>query len=204
MATQTKAPVKAIKAPVKAPVKAIKKVTSVDKVLLKKLRQEYLKAFDSVHKENGIIAAVDIKKISFGTLNFKFKVEVTISDDGDQNQTKSNEQIIWDTYCEKYGFKKSDYNCSFTTSQGTPAVVRSIKTENKKYPIIAEIVDSLGQNTGRFLKLAVSQLKSYLPQYKTSSSCSSQGDSKRHYCTVCGHEIKGWFPGCNVHATCVE
>lgn len=181
------------------PAKAIKKVTHVDKELLQKLRTEYQKAFDSVHKENGMVnAAVDIQKITFGNLSFHFKVEVIISgSDSDEDQIMSKDQIQWESKCESYGFKKSDYNSPFKTNNGEDAILKTIKSKNKKYPIIYEIVAIPGSR----YKASVAQIKSLLPDYFEKGVQKLQ---TKHYCTACGHEIKGWFPGCLVHPTCVN
>jgi hypothetical protein len=120
----------------------------IDRTKVRRIQEKIQNAIAQIEKEENV-------SIEFGTRTFsetqyttKMTVKSTATDTKTIKAVESENELL----SKSYGFNKNIIGEKFTI-QGKSLEVKSFKTRNRKYPIIAETID------GRSFKLSPAQIK---------------------------------------------
>jgi hypothetical protein len=120
----------------------------IDRTKVRRIQEKIQNAIAQIEKEEKV-------SIEFGTRTFsetqyttKMTVKSTATDTKTIKAVESENELL----SKSYGFNKNIIGEKFTI-QGKSLEVKSFKTRNRKYPIIAETID------GRSFKLSPAQIK---------------------------------------------
>lgn len=98
---------------------------------IKEMRAEMDSALHDIGQKHGV--TFQINGITFGTSDFRCRVDAIIT--GDSGDTVYS--IEFKNKCWKYGFQKEDLGREFRSGDNRFKIV-GLKTRNRKYPVIAE------------------------------------------------------------------
>ena len=134
-------------------------VTRFNRHTLKEVRAKMSEALELAGEELGI--RFDIGNIRFSEATCNIKVDAFIEDAA--AALKTTDKLIWDSHCGRYGLKPSDHGVLFTSKRtGERFKLKSIKTKNRKYPIVAEKIGFGGRPSGKTFKFVASEVKESL------------------------------------------
>ena len=114
-----------------------KKGTHMDKIVLKDIRGDLTKVLGTLSEKYNVV--FDIGTFRYNENTFKVTLEATKVD---PEHTQEKKMVVdFKSLCHKFGLKKEDLGKTFF-SIGEAYRIVGLKPKNRKYPIIAEKVDS--------------------------------------------------------------
>lgn len=138
-------------------------ITRFDTFTLKKVRAQMNEALELAGEELGVRFVVG--NIRYSAESCNIKVEAYIEDAA--AALKTSDKLVWDAHCRRYGFKPSDHGTVFVSPQtGESFKITTIKTRNRKYPIVGEKINRAGVPTGKTFKFTVDAVRRGLAEVK--------------------------------------
>lgn len=189
-----------------------------NKLLLSKrglleVHQKFSKALVMACEELNLVGVCTLGNMTFQEgqsfrcgLSFDgLSTELAIS--SNQPSPPSPEQIIWASQCRRFGLEVSDWGVLYRDAQNVEFSFFSIVPSNHKLPIVVR-----RRSDQKCFKMSMAQAlfrkKHYFPKDTGASepapTSQAVSTASPHPCKVCHQEIRNWFRGCEVHATCVD
>lgn len=123
-------------------------ITEFTRTNIKEIRAEVDSALHDIGQKHGI--AFKINGISYGSDNFRSTINAVIT----EHSGDTVYSVEFKNKCWKYGFQKEDLGKEFRSGDNRFKIV-GLKTRNRKYPVIAENVQT--GKLHKFTALAVKE-----------------------------------------------